>query len=430
MALASPAGATAPGANGPIVFDSNAIGPDPELYAVDPGGGEPVRLTDNDFEDVAPAVSPDGSKIAFESDRTTAGDQDVYLMNADGSDQHPVTTDPAFDGFPAFSPDGTRIAFVSLRDGNFEIYVINADGTGETRLTNDADEEGRPTFSPDGTKIAYMRDVAGDREIYIMNADGSGQTDLTKSTLQDLAPSFSPDGTKIAFVRAGAGEESNGEPVNLGKEEIYVMAVDGSGKTRLTENNAVDTLPSFSPDGTAIAFMSNRDSGKEADIYRMSAGGAGPTRLTTNPKNDEFPSWGAPAPPPPSPPPPPPDAPPPTTNPTPIPTSNPQPSPKPLNTFHLGRLKLTLKGGAATLTLTVLGPGTATIAGKAIRSAGAAAKRAGKLRLAVRLKPAAKRSLRQNGKLRVQATVTFTPTGGSRSAKTVTLRLGAGQGAR
>jgi hypothetical protein len=207
------------------------------------------------------------------------------------------------------------------------------------------------------------------------------------------------------------------------------MNVDGSGKTRLTENKALDGLPSFSPDGTEIAFMSNRDSGKEGDIYRMGAGGTGPTRLTTNPKYDEFPSWGAPAPPPPAAPPPPPGAPSPTTSPTPVPTTNPPPSPRPFNTFHLGSLKLTVKGAGATLTLRVPGPGTATITGKTIRSASAMAKHAGKLHLAVKLRASGKQTLRKAGAVRVEATVTFTPTGGAGNTKTVTLTLGSRQGA-
>ncbi len=83
-------------------------------------------------EDVFSAWSPDGTKIAFTSDRD--GNFEIYVMNADGRNPTRLTSDPATDNFPAWSPDGTKIAFDSRRDGNFEIYVMNADGTNPTRL--------------------------------------------------------------------------------------------------------------------------------------------------------------------------------------------------------------------------------------------------------------------------------------------------------
>jgi Tol biopolymer transport system component len=106
-------------------------------------------------------------------------------MNADdGSGQTRLTDDPAFDGFPNWSPDGTKIAFVSDRDSG-GIFVMNADdGSGQTRLTENGVE---PSWSPDGERIAFVsnRDSTEDGEnnaIYIMNADdGSGQTRLTEN---------------------------------------------------------------------------------------------------------------------------------------------------------------------------------------------------------------------------------------------------------
>ena len=162
-------------------------------------------------------------------------------MNADGTGQTRLTTNSAHDSVPAWSPDGTKIAFASNRDGNYEIYVMNADGTGQTRLTNNAASmtcarAGRP----DGTKIAFATNRDGNYEIYTMNADGASQTRLTNNAATDEAPAWSPDGTKIAF-------DSDRD----GNDEIYTMNADGSAPTRLTNVPEQDAAADWQPLPTA-----------------------------------------------------------------------------------------------------------------------------------------------------------------------------------
>jgi hypothetical protein len=179
------------------------------------------------IEDRAPSWSPDGSRIAFTSERD--GNDEIYVMDADGSNQQRLTNDPAEDWWSSWSPDGSRIAFVSNRDGNDEIYVIDANGSNQQRLTDNPAEDRSPSWSPDGSRITFTSDRDENYEIYVMDADGSNQQRLTDNPAQDWWSSWSPDGSRIAFVSKRDGND-----------EIYVMDVDGSNQQRLTDGPAVD----------------------------------------------------------------------------------------------------------------------------------------------------------------------------------------------
>ena len=220
---------------------------------------------------------------------------DIYLLDVDAALQgtgqpelKQLTTDPATDFDPTWSPDGTRIAFLSQRDGNDEIYIMNSDGTCQINLTNDPADDWSPAWSLDGTKLAFAHFFDGNSfsDIAVINANGSGLQRLTAS--HGEYPAWSPDGTRIAFASA-----------RHGNYEIYVMNADGTAQTRLTDDSAYDMSPAWSPDGTRIAFDTQRDSfppkevgiGPEFEIHIINADGSGDTRLTNNTQEDRFPAW-------------------------------------------------------------------------------------------------------------------------------------------
>ena len=178
---------------------------------------------------------------------TRDGNAEIYVMNADGTGQTRLTINGAIDIHPAWSPDGTKLAFESNRDGNFEIYVMNADSTGQTRLTINGAIDSDPAWSPSGTKLAFDSNRDGPFRIYLMNANGSAQTARTSGRGDDIEPAWSPaDGSKIVFASTRNG----------GNLEIYVMAsappppcakppCRGDVVTQLTRNAAIDFDPAW-----------------------------------------------------------------------------------------------------------------------------------------------------------------------------------------
>jgi Tol biopolymer transport system component len=270
------------------------------------------------------------SRIAFTSNRD--GNFEIYAMNADGSGLTRMTNHLGWDDDPAWSPDGSRIAFRSNRDGNWEIYVMNADGSAVTRLTNNAAFDAEPEWSPDGTQIAFSSDryvtnwgvrVWG---IYIMKPDGSAVRAPTPPAGYSY-PDWSPDGQKITFhsQRDGAAVYPT--------DDIWVVNVDGSALTRLTNRDGFDgyaawspdgsqiafnsgfqiyvvnadgsaprqigvgAKPAWSPDGLQIAFEDTRDGGPccstgyNVELYVVNADGSSPRRLTNHPAYDQQPAW-------------------------------------------------------------------------------------------------------------------------------------------
>jgi hypothetical protein len=123
-----------------------------------------------------PSWAPGFSRIAFNHTSGIPG-QDIWVMNPDGTGAVPITH-TGNNLWPAWSPDGTKIAFVSHRTGTYQIFTMNSDGTNQTQLTV-VPNNAFPAWSPDGTKISFTSNRFGNDDIFVMNADGSNMTPLT-----------------------------------------------------------------------------------------------------------------------------------------------------------------------------------------------------------------------------------------------------------
>jgi Tol biopolymer transport system component len=253
---------------------ASATEPRPQIFVIGSNGTGETNITQIARGNDSPSWSPDGTKIAFSSNRD--GNWEIYVMNADGSGVTRLTTNrSADDASPAWSPDGTKIAFHTNRDDNYEIYVMNPDGSAQTNLTKESgSEDASPSWAPDSSRLVF----ASEGDLYTMRADGSQQIRLTSGKTDDAFPSWSPNGSKIALT-AGVGSRSF----------IDIVNADGSGRTRLTRGGS-EYEPRWSKDGSKIAYA-DFSSGL-GHIVVMNADGTSPTRLTSFPKRVDYdPSW-------------------------------------------------------------------------------------------------------------------------------------------
>jgi Tol biopolymer transport system component len=264
---------------------------DYEIFAMAPDGSRLQNLTNSWADDVAPVWSPDGRRIAFVSLRDTVagkwglGPSSVYVMDFDpvtgtgGGNATRVTGVDTDDGWPTWSPDGQRIAFESDRSGNWDIWAINLDGSGPTNLTNSVSLDRYPAWSPDGTRIAFTSDREGNYDVWVMNADGSDPVNLTNTPGRDRYAMWSPDSKKIAFNTRRQGDQ-----------EIFVMNGDGSDQTNVSQApDSTEGLADWSPDGKRLVLYSNSSGNKELYIVDLVSGSW--TNITNDPASDEFCTW-------------------------------------------------------------------------------------------------------------------------------------------
>ncbi len=223
-------------------------------------------------------LAAQGSRIVFSN--LAFDNLEIYVMDADGGNRENLSNHPVHDEDPDWSPDGTKIAFVSNRNhSEYQIYVMDADGTNQIKLTDGPREKRDPDWSPDGGKIAFTASpkVFGVEvsRIEVMDADGENRAVLEHDA---LAPSWSPGGGKIAFV--SRRDDRN---------EIYVIGADGQGLERLTDDLLGGHSLSFSPDGRRIA--SDRSHVEFLHIYVVGADGKNPMRLTHNQEHHFHATW-------------------------------------------------------------------------------------------------------------------------------------------
>jgi len=204
--------------------------------------------------------SHDGSKLAVAA--APGNEVELFVMNPDGSNPTLVTA-PALG--PVWSPDDTQLAF---EGSNNDIWTVGVNGSGLTALTNVGVNQAAvaPVWSPDGTMIAFSIENLqfGGFTIQTMNANGTNLQSNPGSSyfyshMVGRVVNWSPDGSKLVFTSTAALDGNPNEP-DVDSLNIWVMNADGSGRQPLTQYTADSVamyVPTWSPDGSTIAFLSS-----------------------------------------------------------------------------------------------------------------------------------------------------------------------------
>lgn len=224
---------------------------------------------------IAPAISPDGSQIAYFSERDGFS-IDMFLADAaTGKVQRRLlkpTWSSNYETFrflnsqAAWSRDGKYLALTGRR-GKYDDIIILEPKRNKTikRITVKIDGLTTPSWSPDGKQLVFTGYVGGFSDLFIVNADGSGLKRLTEDQYADLHPAWSPDGKSIAFT-TDRGPETNFDLLTAGNFRIGIYDL-ASGETRVLNHMQAgkNINPAWGPEGKFLAFVSDR--GGVSDLY-------------------------------------------------------------------------------------------------------------------------------------------------------------------
>lgn len=288
-----PAQAAYGGTPGRVFFTSDRDGGQ-DIWSMNPDGSRAVRLTSTG-DNLSPALSPDGTRVAFVSGR------DVWTMAVDGTDRVRVTETAAVEESPVWSPDGSRLAFVTNRapDGGTdqEIVALASSGAGTpVQLTSNTVPDVDPAWSdalPDAPEgmIAFVSARAGDtnRNVYVMSGSGGPATSVTPNGTfaglpyqgHDDDPAWSADG-RIAYTHT---HDPNG-----GRLAIWSVEPDGSRMTRLSQDgDRSASEPAWSPTGAEVAFV--LADGTDRNIAVMAVDGSNVRTVDASTSHDIAPDW-------------------------------------------------------------------------------------------------------------------------------------------
>lgn len=229
----------------------------------------------------APSLA--GSKIYFVSDRQGKGTKDLWVMDFDGSNQRQITQFNSITTMPAISPDGSRLAFTTYAKGQPRIMMY-ATETGRfiPFFNPPAPTNGTPSFTPDGQMVLYASSIGGFMQIYSANIDGSNARRMSTSRAIEVEPKVNPKNpNEIVFV-SGRG----------GLQQIYRMNMDGADVVRLTNGEGEAGNPAWHPEGKHIAFAWTRGFAPgNWNVFIMDVASRETVQLTHGEGRNENPTW-------------------------------------------------------------------------------------------------------------------------------------------
>jgi TolB protein len=244
-------------------------------------GREIERVTAPNVLSLLPAWDSEGKYLLFTS--YLKNNPDLFRLELEGRKLDWISNKRGLNTGAAVSPDNSKIALTLSIDGNTEIYLMDWGGKNLKRLTDSWGQDVSPTWSPDGSQIAFVSSRSGNPHIYVMSADGSQQRRLTFQGKYNQEPDWSPrnDG-QITFT---ARDERLAYDIFLVHPKTGVI-------TRLTQDQANNESPQYSPDGQQIVFTSSRGPKPGKKLYVMDVDGSNQRRIPVDGVHIETPAWG------------------------------------------------------------------------------------------------------------------------------------------
>jgi Tol biopolymer transport system component len=244
-----------------------------------------TQLTTDPSDDKNPAWSADGDALAFQADRV-GGHFDIWIMNADGSGQARMTTNVNEDENPVWSVDGAQLVFDSDRNGNYDLWVMPL-ATGEADavpLTTANNHDREPAFTPDGASVYFTSDrgLSGVFNIWRVPSAGGVAHQVTAYPVDDISPALSPQGRYAAFA----------SPLNFTNDHIYLLSIPTEAVTLLTGDTGVtEAEPAWSPLDRAVLYT--RSTGAQSNLWLLQLGDAVPQQVTSGAGTvgDGGPAW-------------------------------------------------------------------------------------------------------------------------------------------
>lgn len=252
------------------------------IYHFDLASGETELVYSSSTEIASLRLNEAGDRLLFSQ---KVGGQDVlneeiFTLDTDGSDLTQVTHNNTWDLYPAWSPDGSRIAFLSQRSGSLGIFVMNGNGGDEQVLNDSSAHEADIDWV--GERIVFTRDSS----IWIMQSDGSDIRQLTHPPragewgqanlpFGDYDPRLSPDGTMVVFERLVDDSSPNGN------YDLYLLDLASGEERRLTETGYSQGLAQWSHDGQALVYIvAAIGEAGQFDLYLLNSDGSGNRNIT------------------------------------------------------------------------------------------------------------------------------------------------------